>query len=67
MTEKYEQNERNMQNATKEFSAISKLAVTLGENLRRHIKGQTHAIYAIEESLFEAFTIDKQSIVYLKC
>ena len=57
MTEKYEQNERNMQNATKEFSAISKLAVTLGENLRRHIKGQTHAIYAIEESLFEAFTI----------
>jgi ATP-dependent Clp protease ATP-binding subunit ClpA len=39
------------------FSAISKLLWNLGERLEQKIKGQTYAIHAVQEALFEAFSV----------
>lgn len=51
------ENETSYQNSAKVFSSISKLVSDLDERLKKHIKGQAHAIYSIEEALFEAFTV----------
>lgn len=39
------------------FPAISKLLCGVGDEMNKYIKGQTHAIYCIQEALFEAFTL----------
>ncbi len=39
------------------FPAISRMAADIRKNLSEHVKGQTYAIYCVQEAIFEAFTV----------